>query len=89
MPAAPLTRYDRAFFLTSKHVPENLRARLRETVEAIAADWPRLPGPDDRETKLSPSPAVWHRRRVGASSWWLHYTVTGEGVLIRSVNDLG
>lgn len=89
MPRDALTRYDSAFFRSSKYVPENLTARLRETVAAITADWPNLPRPDDGQTRLPPSTAVWHRRRVGASSWWVHYTVTAEGVLIRSVSDLG
>ena len=89
MPDAPLIRFDRSFFLTSKHLPENLGARLRETVAALARDWPNLPGPDDRETRLEPTSAVWLRRRVGASSWWLHYTPNDGGIIVRSVSDLG
>lgn len=89
MSDAPLTRYDRSFFLTSKHLPESLTARLREAVAGVARDWPSLPAADDRETVMAPTGVVWLRRRIGASSWWVHYSATAEGIIVRSVNDLG
>ena len=54
MSVSPLIRYDRSYFLTSKHLPDNLAVPLRETVASIAREWPKLPGAQDRETKLEP-----------------------------------
>lgn len=90
MPVPALTRYSRAFFVTAKHLPEPLKAQLRKTVASIANDWPYLPGPHDLATRLPPSDVVWLRRRVASSSsWWAHYSVTADGIMVRSVSDLG
>jgi hypothetical protein len=65
-----------------------LRLELKITIETLACDHPTLPGPEDLETVLVPAGVRWHRRRVGNTLWWVHYTRTAEGVLVRSVNLL-
>lgn len=89
MSVSPLIRYDRSYFLTRKHLPDNLAVPLRETVASIAREWPIAPRCQDRETKLEPLLIVWQRRRIAASSRWVHYPPTAEGLIIRSVNNLG
>lgn len=82
---AALIRFDRAYFVTAKHVPVSIWARLQQTIESIAADHPNLPGEHDVRVELLPTLVVWHRRSVTGTAWCVHFTWTADSVLIRSV----
>jgi hypothetical protein len=78
-------RYDRSYFVTARHLPDGLRVRLAATIESVGADHPALPGVGDVAVPVPPAGAVWHRRRLPGSGWWVHYAWNESNVMIRSV----
>lgn len=78
---------DPSLFRTLRHVPPGLRLLALDTADAIEADHPNLPGPDDVEQLVPPNQIRW-RRRVGVSPWWVLYSFSPEtgSLYIRTVN---
>jgi len=72
--------YGRQYFRTAHHLgaPERVAlAAMLRTMEAEAM----LPGPGDVKDVLAPTTPCW-RRRIGASAWWLFYTLRDDAAVV-------
>lgn len=77
----------RGFVLTLRGVDATVRARAYSVAEALAAEFPTLPGPSDVRVPLEPVGVCW-ARAVPGTIWSVLYTVGAEKVFIRSANVL-
>lgn len=77
----------RGFILTLRGVDAVVRARVYGVAEALAAEFPALPGPNDIRAPLQPVGTCW-ARAVPGTIWSMLYTVGAEKVFIRSANVL-
>lgn len=78
---------DPSLFRTLRHLPPGLLPATMDTIDAIEAEHPDLPGPQDVEQLVPPNQVRW-RRRVGASAWWVVYSFSPETgkLFVRTVN---
>lgn len=79
---------DKPLFRTLARMPSHLIPRAFETIAAIEAAFPNLPGQDDEFEVLPPHGVRW-RRRVGDSAWWVYYSFSIEKqvLILRTVNE--
>ena len=77
----------RGFILTLRGVDATVRARAYAVAEALAAEFPALPGSKDTRVLLEPVGGCW-ARAVPGTIWSVLYTVGAEKVFIRSANVL-
>lgn len=81
---------DQPLFRALARVPRGQLGVVWQTVAAIEADFPNLPGADDLAFLMPPSASRW-RRRAGTSSWWVVYSWVPETetLILRTVTDRG
>jgi hypothetical protein len=79
---------DQPLFRALARVPRGDLGVVWQTVAAIEADFPDLPGAGDLEFHVPPSATRW-RRRAGGSSWWVVYSWVPESetLILRTVTD--
>ncbi len=82
---AAVIEYHASFASTVRRCPEEIREQLLEVFERLQQAHPALPASGDEAVALPPLQLVVWRRRLAGTAWWLHYTVTVRGVMVRSI----